>query len=136
MICRDDSLNKNVGLFLKKPPHTPKKLNRFFCVAVKLAKTLPNLAQITALDSGSTRANCFCSQTNKNCNLLLCIIAISTAKSLWFKVANYRFFLRLLKCRKNLLVSTRWHNLRETLTRSWLKSFWFFFQKEHYSLFN
>ena len=68
------SLLKNMPLFAKSGAKS--FLRHFVIVAVELVLTLLNLAQITALDSGSTRANCFCSQTNKNCNLLPLNIAI------------------------------------------------------------
>ena len=104
-------------------------LKHFVIVAVEFVLTPLNLAQITALDSGSTRANCFCSQTNKNCNLLLPNIAICFGYGYNFNSKLQIFSAPVKMQKKSLCVVQTRHNLRNFLPRSSIKKFLVLFSK-------
>ena len=104
-------------------------LRHFVIVAVKLVLTPLNSAQITALDSGSTRANCFCSQTNKNCNLLLPNIAVCFAYVYCLNSKLQIFSAPVKMQKKSLCVVQTRHNLRKSLPRSTFKKFLVLFSK-------
>ena len=117
-----------MGTFLKNRPHTPKKLKSLFeCSHIVCAEST-DLAQITSYPSAMANSIVFVRLRTKT---VICYTAhrrfISAMSMIWG--SKFGFFLRLLKCRKNLFVSTRWHNLRGILPRSSTKSFAELFQK-------
>ena len=101
-----EKLEKQNFRFFEKPPPPPEKLLKVGGgVAVKLAKTPLNLAQITRWNSATPIAIVFLTiYVRKTCNLLPQNVAVLIAIRLRFTVANYSFSTReknVMYCLKN-----------------------------------
>ena len=127
-------MRKGFSLFCKK---ARKKLFKGLRYSSRLACTdSTKLRANRALEFCDSQRKCFCSQTNKNCALLLLNVAILLWLWLLFEQQISCFEAPVKMPRNTFCVVFARHDLRTLLPRSYFKSFWFFFQKEHTSFLN